>query len=369
MVPKPVSIMPKSSIMGALAGPSASYSRRRLVGFVKRKLQWEFWPAWAAYLPLIPYFLYLAVRHRSLTVFTASNPGIPAGGLVGESKSEILRGIEREPGFVATFELLTSSLSLAQRCARAAAFAQRCGWPVVLKPDVGERGAGVAIVRSVAALERYLAANPGDTIVQRYAPGLEFGIFYYRFPGEARGHIFSLTEKRFPMVTGDGRRSLRELILNDERAVCQAATYLRLMARDPEDVPASGAMVQLVEIGSHCRGAIFLDGGRLVTPALESAVDRVGQALTGFHFGRFDVRSESIADLQAGRFLILELNGVSAEAAHIYDPAVSIWQAYRTLFRQWKMAFEIGAANRQLGVRPASAREIIQLVRGRRRAD
>src|SRR6266849_817135 len=28
--------------------------RRALAGFVKRKVQWEFWPAWAAYIPLAP---------------------------------------------------------------------------------------------------------------------------------------------------------------------------------------------------------------------------------------------------------------------------------------------------------------------------
>ncbi len=318
---------------------------------------------------MIPYFCYLAIRHRSLTLFTASNPGLPAGGFVGESKSEILRGLEREPGLVAGFQMLPASLPLSQRYSRALAFARRCGWPVVLKPDVGERGAGVAVIRSEAAMEQYLAANSGDTLVQRYAPGLECGIFYYLFPGEERGRICSLTEKRFPVLTGDGRHSLRELILNDERAVCQAATYLRLAACDVNEVLAPGTKVQIVELGSHCRGAIFLDGVRLVTGALEAAVDRASRALAGFQFGRFDVRSESIADLQAGRFLIVELNGVSAEAAHIYDPAVSIWQAYRTMFTQWRIAFEIGAANRRLGARPASVGEIIRLVRNRRLAD
>src|SRR5262249_37879494 len=56
--------------------------RRRLVGFLRRKTQWEFWPVWAAYLPLVPYLLYLAVKHRSLTLFTAANPGIWSGGFV-----------------------------------------------------------------------------------------------------------------------------------------------------------------------------------------------------------------------------------------------------------------------------------------------
>ena len=58
-----------------------------------------------------------------------------------------------------------------------------------------------------------------DSILQEYVHGLEFGLFYVRRPSEERGRIFSITEKRLPVVTGDGERSLEELILDDERAV------------------------------------------------------------------------------------------------------------------------------------------------------
>ena len=49
----------------------------------------------------------------------------------------------------------------------------------------------------------------------------------------------------------------------------------------------------LVEVGSHCRGAIFLDASDLLTPALEDAVERVSRPHPGFHLGRYDVRAES----------------------------------------------------------------------------
>jgi hypothetical protein len=221
------------------------------------------------------------------------------------------------------------------------------GFPVVLKPDVGERGRSVAIARAPDEVRRYLIDAAGWTIVQQYVGGLEFGVFYYRFPHEAVGHIFSITEKRFPEVAGDGRRTIRELVLSDERASRIAAVYLQ---RDADRVPAAGERVRLVEIGSHCRGAVFLDGRRHETPALRAAIDAAAKAHPGFYFGRFDLRTPSIADFQAGRFQILELNGVSAEATHIYDPAVSVWNAYRTLFLQWRLAFEIGAANRAAGI-------------------
>jgi len=44
--------------------------------------------------------LYLGLKHRSLTVFTAANPGIASGGFVGESKSGILAKLTRVPDFI-----------------------------------------------------------------------------------------------------------------------------------------------------------------------------------------------------------------------------------------------------------------------------
>ena len=72
--------------------------RRRAVGWLRRKTRWEFWPPWLAYLPVVPYILYLGVKHRSLTLFTAANPGIPSGGFAGESKSAILANLDVRAG-------------------------------------------------------------------------------------------------------------------------------------------------------------------------------------------------------------------------------------------------------------------------------
>jgi hypothetical protein len=95
---------------------------------------------------------------------------------------------------------------------------------------------------------------------------------------------------------------------------------------------------------------------------LTAAVDAMAQSHPGFYFGRFDVRSPSIEDLQGGSFEVLELNGVSAEATHIYDPSVSLRKAYRTLLVQWRIAFEIGAINRTTGSGPMPLKEFLCLV-------
>ena len=46
---------------------------------------------------------------------------------------------------------------------------------------------------------------------------------------------------------------------------------------------------------------------------------------------------------------MIELNGVTSEATSIYDPKNSVFAAYGILFEQWRIAFEIGAQNRERG--------------------
>ena len=335
-------------------------TQRRMIGWIRRKTRWEFWPPWLAYIPVLPYVLYLGIKHRSLTLFTAANPGIPSGGFVGESKSAILSSLGRVPDFL----LLSGEVPADVRIASVNGFmmARKLTYPIVLKPDVGERGTGVTIARNGEDMHSYLQTSVGDMIVQKYIAGMEFGIFYYRYPGQSKGRIFSITEKHFPTVVGDGASSITDLVLRDERAVCLADLYLARLKRSSDDVPAAGESITLAELGSHCRGSVFLNGARLRTPMLTAAVDAMAQSHPGFYFGRFDVRSPSFEDLQGGSFEVLELNGVSAEATHIYDPSVSLREAYRTLLVQWRIAFEIGAMNRTTGSGPMPLKEFLCLV-------
>jgi membrane protein DedA with SNARE-associated domain len=313
--------------------------RRRLIGAIRRKLQWEFWPAWAVYLPLLPYFAYLAIRHRSLTLFAAANPGIPSGGLVGESKSAILRRLSHTPPFTIVNQPDDALRFMQDR---------KLDYPIVLKPDIGERGEGVVIIRDEAELRLQLTR---PMMLQEYVAGLEFGVFYYRMPDEPAGRILSITRKHFPTVVGDGIRSLKDLILADDRAVIMAGTYARSSRTPMDTVPMKGECVQLVEIGSHSRGAIFLNAASLLTDRLEQTIDAIARLHAGFCIGRFDIRAASVEAFQAGELSVIELNGVAGEATHIYDPSVSLIDAYRSLARQWRLAFEIGALNRRNGAR------------------
>ena len=330
--------------------------RRRLGTAWGRWTRWEFWPAWLFYFPVAVNYLRLAIRHRSFTLPTAANPGIFSGGFVGESKMATLHDLRTtSPEFTAEAHLIGGTtlderlVSLHQLCAR-----HRFDFPLILKPDIGQRGVGVKLIRTLEQAAEYLRSTSAPLLVQRYAPGPhEAGVFYYRLPDERRGRIFAITEKSFPTITGDGQHTIEELIARDERARFVAETYLRRLGVRRSEVLATGETVKLVEAGNHAQGCIFRDGAYLWSEELEQRIDEISQRLDGFFIGRYDLRYAAESDLRAGRnFQIIELNGAASEATSIYDARNSLCSAYRTLFRQWELVFAIGAANRRRGCAP-----------------
>lgn len=341
---------------------SAAAARLRLR--LQRLTKWEFWPMGVFYAPVALFYFWLSLRHRGFGLPTAANPGLPLGGLVGESKFAILDALQSHgPAHTAATWFLAPAppparfdqlLEILQR--------ESIEVPFILKPDVGQRGAGVKLIRSLAEARGYFEDVSAAVVLQRYASGpREAGIFYYRLPGERSGRIFAITDKVFPEITGDGFRSVEALILADPRAAQVADTYLRRHADRRSEILAAGATLKLVEAGNHSQGCIFRDGSHLLTPALVEAFDPISQAIPGFFIGRYDVRYASDEELRAGRgFTILELNGAGAEATNIYDTRNSLWYAYRTLYRQWELVFRIGALNRARGFAPASGLAILR---------
>jgi pimeloyl-ACP methyl ester carboxylesterase/membrane protein DedA with SNARE-associated domain len=338
--------------------------RRLLLGGWRRKLRWEYWPRWIFYPPIILFgILPAALRRRSVTIVTAVNPGISTGGLVGESKSAILAALGPHPE-IARHAALPPADAAARPPADdaasrlAAALAANLGWPLVLKPDVGERGRDVQFARNAEEAHAILAVRPGPLIAQEYVAGAEFGIFWQREPGAERGRVISITRKLLPEVVGDGVSNLERLILSHPRHVNMGRYLLEVNAERLTDVPAAGEAVTLSPLGTHARGATFLDANHLLTPELEAAIERISRRFAGFHLGRYDLRAPSEEDLRAGRNLkVLELNGLTSEPTHIYDPAARLLPAWRALIAQWRLAYRIAAANVAAGARPATWRD------------
>lgn len=328
----------------------------------ERVMRWEFWPAWLFYSPVAMMCAWLGVRYRGFSLPTIANVNQKNGGIVGESKIEILRELQAAAPHLTAEAFLIESGPLAKRSARVKEICERHGIeaPFVLKPDTAQRGAGFKRITAMSQAVNYLRQVSPAVVLQRYVAGpKEAGIFYYRFPGDARGRILGITRKEFPIATGDGVHTLRELIERDVRARFAAKTYLRRFPQDADRVLAEGEGFRLVEAGNHCQGCEFKDGSDLYTESLLDAFDEISRKLPGFYVGRFDIRYESDEELREGHgFQIIELNGAASEATNIYDSRNSLWSAYRTLYQQWRIVYAIGAANRRRGIQPASALQV-----------
>lgn len=331
----------------------------------------ELWPARFFYIPMILQWVGLAVRYRSITLPTLANPGMEAGGLVGESKFEILSQLGREgKNWVApytAFQVGTASGTPSADLPQALAALETAGleFPLVAKPDIGCRGAGVRIVRTVADLDHYLTHFPRREriIFQRLITAKnEAGIFYIRAPGEDRGRIVSITLKLFPEVVGDGVSTLEELIEADARAGKIKEIYLARHGAQKDRVLEVGEVFPLVFTGNHCRGAVFKDGRAQITPEMEERFDAIARGMPEFYFGRFDIRYDDIEDLRAGRnFHLIEVNGAGSEATHIWDNTTKLGDAYKFLFFQQRTLFEFGAANRARGFSSVNAFRLLGL--------
>lgn len=335
----------------------------------------EFWPGWLFYAPVVLFWILKSIRYGSVTLPSLSNPRIAAGGICGESKNEILdlAGPKARP-WVADYAAMTTlghSDSADLQVALGIMAQAGLAFPVVAKPDMSCNGVGVRVVRDEAELAAYLAAFPRATALQLQAlvdyEG-EAGIFYIRHPGEARGRITSVTLKYPPVVVGDGRNTVRQLIAADERLNAVSHVLLPKLGAKAGRVPDLGERVTLVFVGNHCRGSTFKDGLHIVTPALEARIDEIMRDVKDVYFSRVDLRYDSLEALREGRgFKIIEFNGAASEATNIWDPEMTLAKAYREQFFHYGEAFRIGAAMRARGFKPVGLWKLAALWRHQKR--
>ncbi|MEO6286881.1 MAG: hypothetical protein ABIN80_05425 [Dyadobacter sp.] len=327
--------------------PLFIFKSPKSAGLIRLK-SWEYWPFSVVYIPVFVYWLWLSFKARSFFFFSASNPSIESGGLLGESKIDILNLINDAYKPVTVLVKRNWDADIATALFTNA----NLEFPVIAKPNAGERGWGVEKIETLAALQAYHQKSPVDYLIQEYVPfPLEFGVFYYRIPNQPYGTISSIVQKEFLSVTGNGRDNLGELILASDRAVLQWDLLKTKYEQSLHKVLPTGKKMTLVTIGNHCLGTKFLNANHLITPELTSVFDKISMEIDGFYYGRYDLRCTNLADLYQGKNIkIMELNGAGAEPAHIYDPGFTIWEGWKVLLQHWNMLYQISVYNHKTGV-------------------
>lgn len=322
---------------------------------------WEYLPWWLSNVPVYGMYAWFAVRARHFFFFSNVNPAIPLGGAVGESKIGILELIPAhlKPKMVFTpggeaFETVLEKM-------------RQVGldFPVVAKPDVGERGFLVQKFSEAESLRSHIERFQAPFIIQEFLHlPVEMTVLFHRFPDTGRFGITSVCVKEFLSVTGDGGSSVRQLMARNPRAAFQLERFEREQPALLDQVPPAAQSLLLEPIGNHVRGTKFLNGNHLISRDMTATFDTICQQIDGVLFGRFDLKCQSLEALERGEFMVMELNGVFGEPAHVYDPAYGMWRAYRDFYRHWQILYRLHRAQLRCGVPPTPHREAVQFIRG-----
>lgn len=320
----------------------------------------EFWPDRLWHLPALLQGAFLGLYKGNINWFVRANPAIVWGGMFDAPKSDLLNRLKAENQPKSHFIPFHSAVP---------ALPQNFSFPVILKPDTGERGRLVSKINDEEAWLAYWHKAPaGNYMVQEFVHfGFEFGVFVIR---EASGdfRIHSLTWKLPLGVVGDGVSRLGELLEQHPRAQRFRSFWPEIDAATSRKVLAVGEWFPLHFSGNHSRGATFLDARAYISPAMEAAFNALLSGLDGFHYGRLDVMVERPELLcEAAKIKVLEINGANSEPAHVYDPASSWWKGLREHLRFQRMMWVVACRNQDKGAQGVSLRQTWQALMAYRR--
>ncbi|HVU54520.1 MAG TPA: NRDE family protein [Puia sp.] len=334
--------------------------------FLIRLRNWEYWPFYVVHAPMFFYWAWLSLKARSFFFFSTANPTIANSGFLLESKQQIYDLMP--PGVYPKTLYFRKGTRIGEIRHRLAE--QGFSYPLMAKPDIGQRGMGVELLKDDCGLLLYALRSKVDFLLQEYVNyPVEIGVFYYRMPGEQKGTITGVVGKEFLTVTGDGVSTTEALLLRDERYVLQLPALRRTAGRRLKMAPAKGEVLELAPYGNHSRGAKFLDHSHRVTPRIEAVIDELCRRIPGFYFGRLDIRCQSWSQLEAGEaFSVIELNGAGSEPTHIYDPRHSLFFAWKEIKRHLDILYKVSRANLvEGGLAPMSFGQGLKMLRDYRR--
>jgi len=311
--------------------------------FFIRLFHWEYWPFNLVYGPILFYWLWLCVRAKSFFFFNTSNPTIKNGGFLLESKKEIYDIIPQEFYPRTLFFKVGIKHSEVIKALEKSALQ----FPLIGKPDIGGKGRGVKKLYTIDEVIEYATESKVDFLLQEFVPYKnEAGIFYCRFPDQQKGFISGIVAKQFLAVRGDGNLTIEELLQKEKRFILQLPSLRNLYKEKLQQILKKDEDYLLVPYGNHARGAKFINAHYMINERLTDTIDAIAKQIPGFYFGRLDIRFNTWQQLSQGEdFSIIELNGAGSEPTHIYDPAHSIFFAWREIIRHWNILYKISKLN------------------------
>ena len=336
---------------------SSTEKAARPPGIRLERRWWHEIPMWLFYVPVAIGILAMLARYRSLSAPLCANYGLERGGLHPDSKEAFFARFTPDCPLLVRQISLATTLSPDEALARHGTFAKKIGSPrTVLKPDEGIQGMDVLMIGSAGDFRQAwqkASASGGTWLLQEFVGGVEAGLFYVRADPHKPGRIVSMTLKRGFPVTGDGKRTIGELIGTDDDAHADRETRRRVAKYNQHQlsrVPGTGEAIDLMPVRNHHLGATFQDISDFITDDLNAGVAPHLDAIEGYHYGRLDARAPDYESLFAGKGIkVLEVNALYSEPVHAYDPRYGLAKAIGIFLSHWHRAIRAGLANQRAG--------------------
>lgn len=308
---------------------------------------WQRWPA-LLYFSLTDQILRLHLRSRvGLRGLFKVNPGLPYGGLMDSKfdRYSIFRSCEYAIPTILIQNPRNTDLEMLRQYLRR----EGIDGPIVAKPNLDTSSQGVNKFETPNELHAFLEGQDIEYIIQPYVEyPLEFTIYYYRLPGESHGEILDVTERVLPKIRGNGRSTVRELLAEKGELGGVISSFKDNISDEALDhILGYNETLQLSIAAGSSQGVLFADSRSLITPELRQRIDSISVNVSGFYWGKFDVKAASYDDLAVGRKLkLIEVNGVKAELNYIYDRNCSYEEARKGVLWQIELLYEIANRNK-----------------------
>jgi len=262
---------------------------------------------------LIPksYLLYLTVKYawklKRWDAFSLANPGIEAGGMFGDKKTEIYNLLPKEvipktipfkgnPGVEYLLEEMRK---------------ENISFPVVIKPNIGLRGFLVKKVNTKEELKQYLKNfKKKELLLQEFIGGNEYSVMYYKYPLSKKSGILAFVERKHASIVGDGVSTVKELV--ESATIKNKKEILITLKNQHNKVLEKNIKMVLNYIGNVIKGSEIENLEEEIDEDLVSAFSKA--ISKGLYFIRADIKAESVQKTKKGHFTILDVNGAKAES-------------------------------------------------------
>lgn len=325
--------------------------------FFIRLFNYEYWPMWAFYFPLFFIFVYKGLKNRNLFFFTNVNKNLDEfGGLFFDSKRVIDKKIPLE--YRADHVLVEKGQHFGHE-------ELKFSFPIIIKPDQGERGRGVIKINFQEELSAYfnLPAQE-DLLIQPYIDWEnEYGVFMAINPVNLKYEILSLTQKKYFSVTGDGKLNIEELIRQSNRGLVFYDEIITRCKLDLSQIPENGKTIVLHTQGNHSKGTEFIDISHKISSSMTRSFGNFLKGLDGFEYGRLDIKCKSFDDLENFNHLkVIEFNGLAAEPISIYDSKIGYFNSLGIFLKHWKRLEEISKFNKNRHIESIPTGKILKKI-------